>query len=166
MQASLLCIYLCSSINSIMYAILFASTYQPDLSAMIQCFSLTINQQTILFSLLFGGVNREMHSAGDRELLSSHYYQDDAMQCMAHHHCKVQIAKRLELDVHQHPAGSTVDRWMLRCVSTWPTTIHSNMLCAFHGSRSFLSLIKMQDTPCILFLLLSSTQLFSSLGHS
>ena len=32
---------------------LFAWTYQPGLSVMVQCFSLTINQQTILFSLAF-----------------------------------------------------------------------------------------------------------------
>ena len=141
---------------------LISLAYQSWYSAFL---SQRISKQYFL-DWLFSGMNREMHNTWDRDLLSSHYYQDDAMQCMAHHHCKVQIAKRLELDVHQHPAGSTVDRWMLRCVSTWPTTIHSNMLCAFHGSRSFLSLIKMQDTPCILFLSLSSTQLFSSLGHS
>ena len=39
------------TINTIFWII--ERTYQPGLSAMVQCFSLTTNQRTILFSLAF-----------------------------------------------------------------------------------------------------------------
>jgi len=148
---------------------LISLTYQLSYSVFL---SQQISKQ-YFSAWLFGRVNREMHSTGDRDLLTSHYYQDDAMQCMAHHHCKLQIAKRLELDVHQHPAEApSTGGCCVACPPGQPPSIPICFvralvnLCAFHGSRSFLSLIKMQDTPCILLLLLSSTQLFSSLGHS